>query len=172
MSSARHAVQRSESLIGFGNLPDLTPSHQQVLPSGMTSSTCRNLKKPVSGISRMAITLLKWLLTATVADICVLVSRKVALAVALRAMLLLFSLSTECWQITFLEESQLLTIEGKQGSRHASHGRPRKVKAFLTTNCRRRWTGCKVSVNPHAMVIAMRPHSLPKIFPLQKSEHQ
>src|SRR5579872_5982421 len=51
MSSARQAVHRAESFTGFGKRPDLTPSHQLVLPRGMTLSTCGNRKNPVSGIS-------------------------------------------------------------------------------------------------------------------------
>lgn len=51
MSSARQAVQRSESLTGFGNRPVLTPSHQHVLPRGMILRTWGNRRKPVSGIS-------------------------------------------------------------------------------------------------------------------------
>ena len=51
MSSARQAVQRADSLIGFGKRPDLTPSHQLVFPSGMTLRTCGKRRKPVSGIS-------------------------------------------------------------------------------------------------------------------------
>src|SRR4051812_20867539 len=54
MSSARHAVHRADSFTGFGNRPDLTPSHQQVLPSGITLSTCGNRKNPVCGISCIA----------------------------------------------------------------------------------------------------------------------
>jgi hypothetical protein len=50
MSSAFHAVQRSESFTGFGNRPDFTPAHQQVLPSGMTVKICESRTKPVSGI--------------------------------------------------------------------------------------------------------------------------
>ena len=46
MSSARQAVHRADNFTGFGKRPDLTPSHQQVLPSGITLSTCGNRKKP------------------------------------------------------------------------------------------------------------------------------
>lgn len=51
MSSARQAVQRADSFIGFGNRPDFTPSHQLVLPKGITVNTCDRRKKPVSGMS-------------------------------------------------------------------------------------------------------------------------
>src|SRR5260370_31792764 len=51
MSSARQAVHRADNLIGFGKRPDLTPSHQLVLPRGITVNTCANRKNPVSGIS-------------------------------------------------------------------------------------------------------------------------
>ena len=34
MSSVRQAVHRADNFIGFGNRPDFTPSHQQVLPTG------------------------------------------------------------------------------------------------------------------------------------------
>jgi hypothetical protein len=51
MSSARQAVHLADSLMGLGKRPDLTPSHQHVLPSGMTLSTCVNRKNPVSGMS-------------------------------------------------------------------------------------------------------------------------
>ena len=51
MSSARQAVHRADNLTGFGKRPDLTPSHQLVLPSGITLNTCGNRKNPVCGIS-------------------------------------------------------------------------------------------------------------------------
>jgi hypothetical protein len=51
MSSARHAVHRADNLTGFGKRPDLTPSHQQVLPRGITQSTCDRRRNPVSGMS-------------------------------------------------------------------------------------------------------------------------
>jgi len=54
MSSARHAVHLADNFTGFGKRPDLTPSHQLVLPRGITLSTCGNRKKPVSGISCMS----------------------------------------------------------------------------------------------------------------------
>jgi hypothetical protein len=50
MSSAFHAVHRSDNLIGFGNRPDFTPAHQHVLPSGITVKIWANRKNPVSGI--------------------------------------------------------------------------------------------------------------------------
>jgi hypothetical protein len=50
MSSARQAVHRVESFTGFGNRPDLTPSHQQDLPTGITVRTFRNRMNPISGI--------------------------------------------------------------------------------------------------------------------------
>ena len=59
MSSARHAVHRADSLTGLGNRPDFTPSHQQVLPSGITLSTCGKRRKPVSGISFIVTSLLR-----------------------------------------------------------------------------------------------------------------
>ncbi len=37
MSSTRQAVHRADIFIGFGNRPVLTPSHQQVLPMGISS---------------------------------------------------------------------------------------------------------------------------------------
>src|SRR5579872_1448346 len=57
MSSTRQAVHRGVSLIGLGKRPDLTPSHQLVLPTGMTLSTCVSRKNPVSGMSCVAIVL-------------------------------------------------------------------------------------------------------------------
>jgi hypothetical protein len=51
ISSTRQTVHRAESLIGFGKRPDLTPSHQLVLPMGITLSTCGRRRNPVSGIS-------------------------------------------------------------------------------------------------------------------------
>jgi len=50
MSSAFQATQRADSFIGLGKRPDFTPSHQHVLPSGITIKTCVNRTKPVSGI--------------------------------------------------------------------------------------------------------------------------
>jgi hypothetical protein len=55
MSSARQAVHRAESLIGFGKRPDFTPSHQHVFPTGMTLSTWGRRKNPVSGMSNIEI---------------------------------------------------------------------------------------------------------------------
>lgn len=43
-------MQRADSFTGFGKRPDLTPSHQQVLPRGMTVKTCESRTNPVSGI--------------------------------------------------------------------------------------------------------------------------
>jgi hypothetical protein len=37
--------------MGLGNRPDFTPSHQHVLPMGITVNTCVNRKNPVSGMS-------------------------------------------------------------------------------------------------------------------------
>jgi hypothetical protein len=54
MSSARQAVHRGESLTGLGKRPDLTPSHQLVLPMGITLSTCGSRRNPVSGRSCIA----------------------------------------------------------------------------------------------------------------------
>jgi len=51
MSSARQAVHRADNLTGFGKRPDFTPSHQLVLPRGITLNTCGNRTNPVSGIS-------------------------------------------------------------------------------------------------------------------------
>jgi hypothetical protein len=39
MSSARQAVHRGDNFTGFGKRPDLTPSHQLVLPRGITLNT-------------------------------------------------------------------------------------------------------------------------------------
>src|SRR5713101_1459163 len=58
MSSARHAVHRADNFTGFGKRPDLTPSHQLVLPRGITLNTCVNRKNPVSGISCISTVLL------------------------------------------------------------------------------------------------------------------
>jgi hypothetical protein len=44
-------MHRADSLTGFGNRPDFTPSNQLVFPSGITLSTCGKRKNPVSGIS-------------------------------------------------------------------------------------------------------------------------
>ena len=51
MSSARQAVHRADNFTGFGKRPAFTPSHQLVLPRGITVNTCVNRKNPVSGIS-------------------------------------------------------------------------------------------------------------------------
>jgi hypothetical protein len=58
MSSTRHAVVRSPSLTGWGNLPDFTPCHHVDFPTGISGSTggfaflsptiCQILKKPLS----------------------------------------------------------------------------------------------------------------------------
>ena len=39
MSSARQAVHLADSFTGFGKRPAFTPSHQQVLPRGITVNT-------------------------------------------------------------------------------------------------------------------------------------
>lgn len=72
MSSARQAVQRAESLTGLGKRPDLTPSHQQVFPRGMTLNTWGNRKNPVSGISNIFTSLLSalWHRSPTLAELC------------------------------------------------------------------------------------------------------
>src|ERR1700674_680937 len=51
MSAARQAVHLADSFTGLGKRPDFTPSHQQVLPRGITLNTCGRRKNPVSGIS-------------------------------------------------------------------------------------------------------------------------
>ena len=51
LGAMKQAVQRGDSFTDFGNRPDLTPSHQLVLPSGITSKTCGNRMNPVSGMS-------------------------------------------------------------------------------------------------------------------------
>lgn len=80
MSSARQAVQRADNFTGFGNRPDFTPSHQHVLPSGMTLSTWGNRKKPVSGISYMSTHSIR----PMVSHKCVSVLMKLALRATLR----------------------------------------------------------------------------------------
>ncbi len=56
MSSALHAVVRSPSFTGLGNLPDLTPAHQVERLTGIIGGLlslpkiCGRRKKPVSGI--------------------------------------------------------------------------------------------------------------------------
>jgi hypothetical protein len=50
MSSARHAVQRLEIFTGLGKRPVFTPSHQHVLPMGITDKTSANRTNPISGI--------------------------------------------------------------------------------------------------------------------------
>jgi hypothetical protein len=77
-------MHRADSLTGFGNRPDFTPSNQLVFPSGITLSTCGKRKNPVSGISCMShylpfhshITIPAWRM-----------SRTIALAASLSAML-------------------------------------------------------------------------------------
>jgi hypothetical protein len=68
MSSARHAVHRSDSLTGFGKRPDFTPSHQQVLPRGMTLNTWGNRKNPVSGMSYIPNNLFSFIYDYTMND--------------------------------------------------------------------------------------------------------
>ena len=53
ISSARQAVHRADSFTGFGKRPAFTPSHQHVLPTGITLSTCGRRRNPVSGMSCM-----------------------------------------------------------------------------------------------------------------------
>src|SRR5204863_460167 len=48
ISSTRHAVMRGPSLTGFGNRPDLTPSHQQLFLTGMIGGTgCSAVGSPI-----------------------------------------------------------------------------------------------------------------------------